>query len=231
MSQTNHNPVSRIRRCSVWAAFTGTVAACALVVSGAGAAGAVTPPTHEDDYQEIAKAVGSAAPELQVVKAADTNDGSLVASTDSSSVSLPVGDGEAIRVEGNDGAEAFGIGLPEGTDVLGAGIASDGTVVYTTDTDAQIAVQVHDSGVRVLVVIESYDGPTRFDYPITLSEDGAAVLNPDGNVVVVSPDGEPVAFAEAPWAVDALGQEVPTHFELSDKGWVRVGDTVAGCFL
>lgn len=108
------------------------------------------------------------------------------------------------------------IALPTEVDVSGGVVADDGTVVVEDDgNDVHAAVQALDDGsVRLQTVLESPDAPSTYTY--TFSDDMELVLLDDGSVEVTETitDGMTtvVGLIDAPWAIDAEGTVVPTHY-------------------
>lgn len=107
----------------------------------------------------------------------------------------------------------------EGTDVA---VQSDNTALFDgTADDTTLAVQSTSDGLRALVHIDSADAPERFEFPI-----GGDVVSltprEDGGVDAVNAAGEVIAAASAPWATDANGADVPTHYEIVGTTLVQV---------
>ncbi|MEV0891767.1 DUF2599 domain-containing protein [Promicromonospora sp. NPDC050262] len=99
------------------------------------------------------------------------------------------------------------------------GEASDGSLVFE-ETGAYSAVNtsvqfVEDGSVRYVNVIEDASAPTTFSYLLTVPSGGVAALGPDGDsVTVTDAAGALVGAVAAPWARDAAGNDVPTHYGL-----------------
>lgn len=129
------------------------------------------------------------------------------------------------------------LGLPVDAGHRDAAVAKDGTAVYADASGGvDVAVQATATNVRVSTVIRNADAPTTFTYDV----DGASpVLLPDGgvelrqDVELVLPDGSTVVqnvagvTADAPWAKDADGKDVPTHYEVRGNAVVQVVETSA----
>jgi hypothetical protein len=105
----------------------------------------------------------------------------------------------------------------------GRDLASDGdTALFDgSGRDNAIAVESTTNGVRALVYIDSDEAPERFVFPIG---GDVVALRPTsvGGVEALNADGETVAVAAAPWAVDANGSAVPTHFEIAGTRLIQV---------
>lgn len=88
----------------------------------------------------------------------------------------------------------------------------DGDRLSITASDpASTAVYERADGVQMLTVLERGERSTQFDLGAGVEE---LVLLPDGGVAVIGADGLPVAAVEAPWAVDANGEPVPTAYSV-----------------
>ncbi|WP_448058933.1 hypothetical protein [Cellulomonas hominis] len=108
-------------------------------------------------------------------------------------------------------------------DAVGGGEVIDGLVQYENGDGASTTVaQPVDNGVRFLTIVEASSAPTRY----TFAFDGGAELTPtffeDGSVVLHDPAGEHRGYVQAPWAVDADGNDVATHYEWSDGALIQV---------
>lgn len=117
------------------------------------------------------------------------------------------------------------IGLPF-ADQASAGSTTDpGTVTYDNGNATSSVVLVHDTGsVQVATIIDNADAPTRYDYPIDLPEGSSLVLKDGGAEVIDDATGEVVGRFAAPWAKDATGKDVPTHYELNGQSLTQVVD-------
>jgi len=90
-----------------------------------------------------------------------------------------------------------------------------------TGVDTAVAVQSLESGVRALVHIDSANAPERYDFPV--GGDVASLrLTADGGVEALSSAHRVIATAPAPWAIDAAGGEVPTHYEVHGRTLTQV---------
>ncbi len=141
---------------------------------------------------------------LEVAVSEDAKDG----------VSLSVGAGQAT------------IGLPF-ADEAGAGSSTEpGTVTYDNGNSTNSVVLVHDTGsVQVATVIDDAGAPTRYDYPIDLPDASSLILQDGGGASVIDDaSGEVLGGFAAPWAKDATGEDVPTHYELNGQTLTQVVD-------
>lgn len=73
-------------------------------------------------------------------------------------------------------------------------------------------------------MIANESAPTRYDYRLTLPDGVSLIQGEGGSVYAITSEGEVVATIAAPWAKDALGTAVPTHYELRDTTLTQVVD-------
>ncbi len=104
------------------------------------------------------------------------------------------------------------------------------TTVFAGEDDASyVAVQPVETGVRALVVLEDASAPREFDFPVT-GDVADLRVEADGSVLALDAEGNPLATAAAPWAVDAEGTSVPTRFEVRGGTLIQAVDHDAGDF-
>ena len=80
---------------------------------------------------------------------------------------------------------------------------------------------------QILTVIKNASAPTSFAYPVEISEGGALAQNADGSVNVNDAAGNQIGYVAAPWAKDASGKNVPTHFVVTPNSITQVVETSA----
>ena len=80
-----------------------------------------------------------------------------------------------------------------------------------------------------LIHIDSEVAPARFEFPVS-GDVTALTLNDDGSVTATDAAGEIIAVADVPWAVDATGHEVPTHYEVEGTTLIQVVEHRGGNF-
>lgn len=94
--------------------------------------------------------------------------------------------------------------------------SKDGLTVYKgTDAATSTVVQPTDSGVRFMTVINDATAPGEYTYELTVPEGASAALTDSGGVLISTGDGSEVAKVDPPWAKDANGAALPTHYGLS----------------
>ena len=186
------------------------------VVSAEGSVDTVA--TETGDALEVAGAlVADAAP------LSDVGD-DFVAVVEGSVVELPADPAESLVLDG--AAGEIGVDLPVVAG-LGDGVVDEsGAVVYESDTSpVSLAAQATgDGGMQVLVVIDGPDAPTEYRFDMTVPRGAALRATPDGGAEVVGADGQVVTVVAPPWAVDANGESVPTHYRIDGTTLVQVID-------
>lgn len=184
--------------------------ATAVSIASIGTAQASDPHHPSDAIAEgVAEQIATVAPSASITPTVDLGD-ALLAPIDNAVVSLPTNPSEPVEVTSTTSdAPDLLITLPEliGTD--DARLAGDGTVVYTSDSDASIAVQpITEGGTRFLTILENRNSPSNFEYTF----EGAVLELLDDGSITVSQDGEVTGGIDAPWAYDADGEAVPTRY-------------------
>lgn len=191
------------------AAFS-AFAALAISVAGVGTAQAADPDAPANPVAE------------QIAKVAPNADSENRLSADVADVHTEIPSNAAAPVtigSSSPGVPDLTVRLPK-LDNLGAALrADDGTVVYESGSDASLAIQTFaDGGTRFLSVLENNEADSRYDYRF---EGTDLKLEEDGSASILL-EGEDIGTVDAPWAYDANGNEVPTHFEVSDETLTQV---------
>lgn len=123
--------------------------------------------------------------------------------------------------EASGGAGDDAAGLPVGP--LGAGGALAGAAGAIL-ADRRRRDGVHRGDInwgngreQSLLLIEGPDSPREHRFAMDVPAGGQMVNNADGSVDIVDADGNVVEHVKAPWAYDALGRPVETHFEIDNE--------------
>lgn len=205
--------------------LTTSVVAAALVLGTAGLAQAADRNAPATDVAEtIAAAAPDATPVLDSVRSADA----FAAGSGTSTVAVPLDAADPVTITSTDPtATDLAVTLPDLAGTDDARQAEDGTLVYTSDDDASLAVQpLADGSTRFLSVLENKNAPERYDYTF----DGLALeLQDDGSVAVLD-EGATVGHIAAPWATDADGTDVPTRYEVNGSTLTQVVEHTDGGF-
>lgn len=140
--------------------------------------------------------------------------------------SSPVGavSGGKVRL-GDAKSSQIRLGLPASTSKP---TRDDGRYLLDGSKGASLAVAPTKNGAQVLVGVESSKAPTTYAFDVDAPAGFAPVLSRDGSAAVVDADGQVAAEIEAPWAFDATGKRVPTHFRVSGDRLTQVVDHRGG---
>lgn len=127
-------------------------------------------------------------------------------------------------------APAITIGLPFAQEASDAAESQvPGVVVYdNNDGSSTVPVIREDGSVQITTVIDDAEAPKRYAYPIQLPDGAVLQLADDGSVRSVGAgEDAPALSVAAPWAKDADGNAVPTHYEVLGSTLTQVVDFTA----
>ncbi len=154
----------------------------------------------------------------------------LAESAENPNVHLPKSATESLVFDSAAGAPSWALSLPTGLDE-GPAVADKSSALFRSSdrTFAVIAEEVNTGKIagvdaRILLVIGGPQAPTRYEFNATLPEGASLIPTPDGGVEVVDAAGEAIAFIEPPWAIDANGAAVATHFEVRGETLLQIVD-------
>jgi hypothetical protein len=127
---------------------------------------------------------------------------------------------------------SYSLRLPAEIGSADANLTSDGDVIYQPDGgDTDVVVQALASGdFRVQTVSNGPDAPTAYTY--TVGDGVVPQLLEDGSVSLTVPTDNPSLTVEvgsiaAPWAYDAAGAPVATHYEVAGADVIQHVDHTA----
>ncbi|GAA2132666.1 hypothetical protein [Nocardioides bigeumensis] len=109
-----------------------------------------------------------------------------------------------------------------------ASVVRDEVSIFTNDADAtSVAVNpLADGGTQFVVAIGGAESPETYAFPVDVPDGARLELTEDGGAQVADGGGGSLATIPAPWAEDANGADVPTHFEVADGALVQVVDHI-----
>lgn len=116
------------------------------------------------------------------------------------------------------GGTEIAISLPTNVDLADGDLASNGMIVYAPQDEASGGVVVEaleDGSVQIQAVIESDSSEHSLEYELDLPVGAELQLADTGEVLVIGADGSFEAGLAVPWAVDATGADVETHFSIA----------------
>lgn len=191
--------------------------------------------SHEDPNRrcrgEAIEAVGVAGGQIEpVVPGAESDRSGVSATLADGSLEVSTDPSEGLSVEGPEGIEVgLAISGADGPD----GAVEHGSVVYEdVARSTSVVARPTQQGAQALIVIDRSDAPSTFTFPID-ANGGAVTLRPteDGSIEVMSGQRKhPVATVAPPWATDANGDPVPTHFEVQGSFLIQVVDHVGATY-
>lgn len=195
--------------------LTATVATATLAVASPGTAfaddttttGQVAAAIDNVDAKNGALVADAIASEADADSAAQT-----------ATVDIPANPTQGVKFTTNSG-ELLTIGLPNAKHGGKGTKTRKGVVAYSgKGGSANAVVPTSDGGVQLLTVVNRKKAPTTYAYPVTLPQGGHIEVAPGGTGAgVFNASGEVIAVVMAPWAKDANGKTVPTHFTTDGK--------------
>lgn len=179
-------------------------------------------PTGQADHQfddGIAQLVTDADPHATPTSPITASqDGTFKVASDEGEITLPAEANGAVEI----GDHGLSIELP-GESAQEGRLAADGSLIYSETDGFATVIQNKADGVQIHTVLHDSSSPTEFTYVL---DGGSPILREDGGIdIVAEAEGqaqEILAFVDAPWAADANGTSVPTHYELSDGAITQI---------
>jgi hypothetical protein len=110
-----------------------------------------------------------------------------------------------------------------------AGRSGTTALLGDSETSLKVAVQPLRGGVRILSVLKDSAAPSTTTYDVTLPEGAKMKLDSLGGAVVRE-NGKTTSRFSAPWAIDAAGRSLPTHYTLSGNALTQLVDTRGATF-
>jgi hypothetical protein len=127
-------------------------------------------------------------------------------------VELPVDPSRAITLV--DERSVIRITLPAADAAGPLTETESGLLAYDHRNDSQtVPVFGEDGSLQVNTVISSADAPKAFEYELAFSEDVSVQSGDGGTLLFFDSEGALILFIAKPWATDAAGRDVPTHYE------------------
>lgn len=164
-------------------------------------------------------------------------DAANVATTETGGTAIDAKVGGTRIVVPADPAKGIKLGAADGTTVVGLPFAQQagdvkvnqsGVVSYDNNNGSvTVPIVKGDGSVQINTVIRDQSAPTRYAYPLTVGDGESLRVSPDGSAYVGSDTGVPSAYISAPWAKDANGNAVATHYEAQGNTLVQVVEFTA----
>ncbi|MFF4509297.1 DUF2599 domain-containing protein [Streptomyces sp. NPDC001401] len=151
--------------------------------------------------------------------------GRITAHGTSVSIGVPVDDAGQVQLSrrGTGPERRLSVALPLRGAPRPATVARNGTATYPNTAKAtDLAVESFDRSVRITTVLRGNSAPSEFAYPVDVPAGGRLALTKGGGILVLDARGLPRGGFSAPWAKDATGRSVPTHYEVRGDTVVQV---------
>lgn len=201
-----------------------TVQLIPAVVIAFGLMGAAPEPDSSpiDPLEHVARATPATVERAAPVSTTENTTNAIDARVAGVDVTVPTDAEDPIVVDTDSGS--LSIELPFAETAATAVREQSGIVSYDNKNGSiTVPVVIDDGELQINTVIADSNAPTRYAYAIDPGDGGS--LTPFGDLIVVgSATGEVIAVVEAPWALDANGRSVPTHYELSGTTLTQVID-------
>lgn len=149
---------------------------------------------------------------------------SLFASSQGTTVAVPATASGAVSIASPQG-ERLTVSLPTTRSPQRAHkVAPNVAVLPGADRAQSAIVSRSDGSVQLLSIIQDRTAPTSFDYGIDSEQPLRLALQPDGSITGYTGESVPVLRILAPWATDANGDAVDTHYEIRGDSVIQVVD-------
>lgn len=149
---------------------------------------------------------------------------------------MVVGEGTEVAIEaGNSPTITLESEIYEPLHVNGAlegevEVTSDGTSVYETKQNYSVVpLPYKDGSIQLINVIADSAAPERYEYDFSSTTPVSITLK-DGVAVILDVNGDFIGGVTTPWAYDAHGVAVPTHFEIAGSTLIQVVEHSSGSY-
>jgi hypothetical protein len=181
-------------------------------------------PAPVDPLAAVSKATPSTVAAAANVATTDVGANAIAATIGKTQVTIPTNASAGVKL-GSSGA-SITVGLPFSGRASHAVKRRNGVVSYDNNNGSiTVPVITNDGSVQINTVVQNANAPTRYAYPIDMPAGQTLQLNAaDGSAYVASADGSASVLIAAPWAKDANGNAVPTHYEVNGNTLTQVID-------
>ncbi|WP_025157193.1 hypothetical protein [Leifsonia aquatica] len=208
--------------------YLGEAAIVTTVIMSLALLGAA-PALADNGAGDVLGTVTSATPETAnnaaAVATTDSGENAIDAQVSGADVTVPIDPVSGITL--GTAAGVLSVGLPYAGGASNVNVEKDGVVSYDNNNgSSSVPVVTTDGSIQINTVITAAIAPKRYDYALTVP-DGGQILQAGEAYFVVNGDGATLAYIAAPWAKDANGVAVPTHYELNGNTLTQVVDFTA----
>lgn len=154
------------------------------------------------------------------------SDGSRVVVGENTETSIEAGSSPTITLDSDTLEPLYVSGGLEGE----AEVAADGTTVYETGQGYSVVpLPYEDGAVQLINVIAQPTAPDRYEYDFSSTTEVNITLQ-DEVAVISDANGTFLGGVTTPWAYDANGVAVPTHFEAAGNTLIQVVEHSSGAY-
>ncbi|NUU07687.1 hypothetical protein [Leifsonia sp. C5G2] len=197
-------------------------ASAALTMGLLGASRALADTATDDPLGAVTSATPSTANNAATVTTKETGENAISATVAGADVTVPIDPSSGISL--GTSAGDLTVSLPFAAKADDAAAEKKGVVSYDNNNGSTtVPVVTKDGSLQVNAVISAATAPKRYTYDLTLPAGGQIVQAGEG-YFIVNAESNAVAYVSAPWAKDANGAQVPTHYELSGSTLTQVVD-------
>lgn len=202
--------------------FVAILAAAGLAI-GAGPASALPRGDSSSNAIEAIRAVAPAGIEgIANVPTSASGSLAIAATLQNAQVTIPVDPAAGVKLAF--GGRTLKIGLPFGGTADNAVAEQPGVVSYDNENGStSVPVVLDGGGIRINTVIATSDAPQRYAYPLDLPP-GARIARDGDGLLLFDANGDSLGSINAPWAIDANGRPVATHYEVNGTTVSQVVD-------
>lgn len=141
---------------------------------------------------------------------------------DGSVITVPRDAADGIVLETSLGADVS-ITVPEATVVDSAVIDASDLVTYPGTTSYNTSVSVSEGGAQFLTTIADSAAPREYTYDLMLPEGATLQVDEEsGGAIARTSEGELLLLIAPPWAVDAAGKAIDTHFKVQGHSLTQI---------
>lgn len=120
------------------------------------------------------------------------------------------------------------ITLPFAEEASDGIILDNGVIAFDNENESVTVPVLHEDGsLQILTVIEGIEAPTRYEYDISIPEDGSMTFLENGVVLILDSNGGFLGGVAPAWAKDATGKELPTWYEIDGNTLTQIIDHTA----
>lgn len=194
---------------------------CTTILAPLGTGSARAETTAPDPLAALAKAAPATLAAAAQVPTKTTGTNAVDVTIAGTKLTVPVDPKSGISL-GN-GSKSISIGLPYGSTARNAKKERPGVVSYdNTNASTTVPVVENDGSVQINMVIAKASAPSRYGYRLAVPHGGHLVPSVTGGYFVVDGNNDTVAMVAAPWAKDANGAAIPTHYEVKGTTLTQV---------